>query len=112
MQDAMSQWLNAIRGFDDSTGQIHMGPHGPDALDALGRLPDDLLLTLRQTGRQGWMTPEHHAEHFRVPEPHSHTLLAQLEHYGLLEKTGTVFVISDRFAGGIHQTLQKRGWAT
>ena len=110
MQDAMAGWLNAIERFDEQTGQMVMGEHGDTALKSIDRLSDSLLLTLRATSRQGWMSPEIHAALFRLTIPHSHTVLARLSHFGLLSEQNGRYSLTDRHAGAVYQILEKRGW--
>ena len=111
MQDALRMWLAAIVRVDEKAGIIEMGKVPMNLVQPISLLDDNLLLALRQIARQGWMTPALHAYLFRTHIHQARALLGQLEHLGLITEDGETYVLPDRHAGALYQTLRARGWS-
>lgn len=111
IHDALQLWMTSVRRVDDEAGSVHIGPVPQPPLAALASLPEDVLLTLRQTLRQGWMTPDQHAVVFRTDHATAVSHLARLAHWGLMEEHEGFYFLSGHLAGAVHRVLRRRGWA-
>jgi Kef-type K+ transport system membrane component KefB len=111
VQDALRLWMAAIDEVDEDDACIHLGDVPRPPVARLAELPDDTLVVLVQTLRQGWIDAELHAWQFRTEEHASEAALAQLAHLGLLEADGPRFRIAPHLRGPLARALRVRGWA-
>jgi len=110
IHDALVYWMASVQKVDQQAGVVQVGPVPHPPIAALGRLSEDVLLTLSQVMRQGWITPEVHADLFRRSRSLSAAHLGRLAHYGLLELHDGRFRISPHLLTPVHQVLSDRGW--
>ncbi len=111
LQDALRLWMAAIDRVDEEEGALHLGMVPRPPVAQLAELPDDVLLTLVQVLRQGWMDADQHAWLFRVDVPRADAHLAQLVHLGLLEEQGPRVLVRPHLRGPLERALRLRGWA-
>jgi hypothetical protein len=117
--DALHLWLASVEGVmangarsEGSLDTMVIGAPVHPPISAIRDLPDDVLVTLRQIARQGRITPNQHAEQFRLEPDVSHALLSRLAHWGLLRRSdGERFRLRKRLAGPISRVLAERGLA-
>ncbi|MCB9742823.1 MAG: cation:proton antiporter [Alphaproteobacteria bacterium] len=86
LSDALRLWMASVQRIDDDRGEIVVGEVPRTPIKLLRRLPEDVLMTLRQAARQGRLTAKGHAAQFRMEEDDSEAVLARLTHWGLLER--------------------------
>jgi hypothetical protein len=110
LSDALRLWMASIRSVDDGSERIELGPVPRPPLTRLGLLPEEDLVTLLETTRQGWIVPDQHARLFRQPLQRSEAHLAHLAQLGLLVEEGGVARIAPHLRGPLHQVLSRRGW--
>lgn len=108
--DALRLWMAAIHSVSEEQGIVHVGQVPRPPFAALEQLPEDILLTLRQVMRQGWLTPELHAYMFRSDRSASASHLARLAHWGLLYHEDGAYFLADHLSGPVHRALRRRGW--
>jgi Kef-type K+ transport system membrane component KefB len=111
LQDALRLWMAAIREVDDQQERVRIGAVPRPPLTRLAHLPDDILLTLLETGRQGWTDPEQHARLFRLSRQAAEAHLLGLAHLGLLVRDGEVLRIAPHLRSPVQRVLAQRGWA-
>lgn len=111
LQDALRLWMAAIDRVDEEGGALHLGTVPRPPVAQLAELPDDVLLTLVQVLRQGWMDAEQHAWLFRIDTGRAEAHLAQLVHLGLLEEQGPRVQVRPHLRGPLERALRIRGWA-
>ena len=110
VRDALRLWLASIRGVQNDE-LVRVGRVPPSAYAALSRLADDVLITLYQIHRQGWMHPRVLAHLFRVDQGAAHAELARLAHLGLLEEQdGQVYRVEVHLRGALARVLIEKGW--
>jgi Kef-type K+ transport system membrane component KefB len=110
LQDALRLWMAALREVDDQQGRVRIGAVPRPPLTRLAHLPDDILLTLLETGRQGWTAPEQHARLFRTPLQVAEAHLMGLTHLGLLVRDGEVLRIAPHLRSPVQRVLAQKGW--
>ncbi|MBN2799711.1 MAG: cation:proton antiporter [Deltaproteobacteria bacterium] len=110
MHDALRLWMAAVDKVDETAGVVLVGPVLQPPLAALASLPDEVLLTLRQTLRQGWLTASSHGRLFRNETATSASHLARLAHWGLLEQRGDYFCLATNLVAPVRRELIHRGW--
>ena len=109
LSDALRLWLASINSIDTARDVIAVGqiPHPP--IRAIRRLPDDVLITLRQVARQGRLTAPNHALQFRVEPEVSSAYLARLSHWGLLYRDDLgAYRFQQDMAGPLYRVLHER----
>ena len=111
VQDALRLWMAAIDEVDEDRAFIHLGHVPRPPVARLAELPDDLLLTLVQALRQGWIDSELHAWQFRTDPASAQAVLAQLVHLGLLHAEGPRYSVVPHLRGPLARALRQRGWA-
>lgn len=112
LQDALMLWLASIEKVSEESKTVELGPVRRRPLSALRRLPESVLLTLRQTCAQGWIDAEIYACTFRVSELEAEAHLCQLSQLGLLSPDGARFEIAPHLAAPIQRILRERRWLT
>lgn len=110
LQDALRLWMAAIRQVDDEQERVRIGAVPRPPLTRLAQLPEEVLLTLVETGRQGWMVHEQHARLFRTTPGAALAHLTALVHQGLLVRDGEVLKLAPHLRGSIHRVLARKGW--
>lgn len=110
MADALRLWMASVTEVDEASGRISVGPVPSPPLVALDALPDDALLTLRQTVHQGWVSAAVHAEAFAWEPGASGAALAGLESLGLLTRDGERYRIAEHLRTAVVTVLRRRGW--
>lgn len=111
VRDALRLWLASIRGVQNDE-LVRVGRVPPSPYDALSRLPEDMLLTLFQVMRQGWMHPRVQAHLFGVELGVAQAELARLTHLGLLEELeDRVFRVQVHLRGALTRVFIEKGWA-
>ncbi len=110
LQDALRLWMAAIDRVDEEGGALHLGTVPRPPVAQLSELPDDVLLTLVQVLRQGWMDAEQHAWLFRTDLCRADAHLAQLVHLGLLVEQGPRVLVRSHLRGPLERALRIRGW--
>ncbi|MCB9746522.1 MAG: cation:proton antiporter [Alphaproteobacteria bacterium] len=86
LSDALRLWMASVQRIDDDRNEIVIGEVPRTPIKLLRRLPEDVLMTLRQAARQGRLTAKGHAAQFRMEVDDSEAVLARLTHWGLLER--------------------------
>jgi hypothetical protein len=110
VRDALRLWLASIRGVQNDE-LVRVGRVPASAYAALSRLSDEVLITLYQIVRQGWMHPRVLAHLFRIDEGAAHAELARLAHLGLLEEQeGQVYRVEVHLRGALARVLIEKGW--
>jgi NhaP-type Na+/H+ or K+/H+ antiporter len=110
VRDALRLWLASIRGVQNDE-LVRVGRVPPSPYAALSRLPDEVLVTLYQIMRQGWMHPRVQAHLFRIDQGTAHAELARLAHLGLLEEMdGQVYRVEVHLRGALARVLIEKGW--
>ncbi|MFT5686538.1 MAG: hypothetical protein ACI8RZ_007494, partial [Myxococcota bacterium] len=108
--EALPLWLAAIQRVDEDAGVILMGPVPRPARGRLSRLPEDDLLLLRATLRQGWIDPDTCTALFRVDSQTARARLAGLAGMGLLQEADGCYTISSHLHGPLCTVLSERRW--
>jgi Kef-type K+ transport system membrane component KefB len=111
LRDAQSLWLASASVLDDEREELIMGAAATTPLSACRKLPEEMLLTLRQVARQGRITANQHAMVFQSSETSSEALLNRLAHLGFLKRhpSGWYRFTRNR-AGLIYRTLRDKGY--
>ena len=109
LPDALRLWMAAVRGVQESTDTVILGPPPRSRVDALRQLDDDMLLALRQAVRQGHLGVEDFSHQFRLAPDEARARLAQLDHWGLIVPAGEGwFELRAELDGAIHRVLVER----
>ena len=115
VRDALRLWLASIDEVDERQDIVHMGPLPPSPASALRRLPEEQLLELYLTARQGWIDPDVLAWQLRVPRRSAEARLLRLADEGILEQVGEpeqeIFRVAVHLRGALARVLGERGWA-
>jgi len=110
VRDALRLWLASIRGVQNDE-LVRVGRVPPSPYSALSRLSDEVLLTLYQVMRQGWMHPRVQAHLFRIDLGTARAELARLAHLGLLEEQdGQVYRVEVHLRGALARVFIEKGW--
>ncbi len=112
LQDALVLWLASIKRVNEEARTVELGPVPKRPLPAMRRLPDKVLLTLRQAALQGWIDTETYAVTFRVSALQAEAHLTSLCQLGLLSPDGGRFEIAAHLAAPLQRVLQERKWLT
>ena len=110
VRDALRLWLAAIERVDETGDFVRLGSVPPSAQAAIRRLPEDVMLTLHQVARQGWMNADVHGHLFRVDRTTAEAQLARLANWGLLSEKGGNYRITLHLRGAVYRVLAERGW--
>jgi NhaP-type Na+/H+ or K+/H+ antiporter len=112
LRDALSLWLSSVREFNPTNDNLTLSKPPQMPLLQVANLPQDGLLSLRQIARQGRLSAQDHATHFQLHPTASESKLAQLAHWGLIERTETgAYRMREELQGCIYRVLKKRGLA-
>ena len=112
IRDALVLWMASVDKVDDGVSKVWMGSVPASPVDAIRHLPDDVLLTLWQIARNGWIDPEVHANLFRSSPRASEAHLNRLAHWGVLEAKEGRFRITVHLRGAVVRVMTQKGWAT
>ena len=110
LQDALRLWMASILEVDDEKERVRIGAVPRPPLTRIARLPEETLLTLFETARQGWTSPEQHSRLFRTSAQSASAHLASLTQLGLLLPEGGVLRIAPHLRGTVHRALSQRRW--
>ncbi len=110
IHDALSYWMASIRKVDANEGVVKVGPVPRPPIGALARLSEDVLLTLGQILRQGWITAALHADLFRTSESTSRAHLTRLTHFGILHENEGTYRVAPHLLTPLRRVLRDRGW--
>lgn len=108
LSDALRLWMASVVEVSEERNEILIGDVPRTPIRALRRLPEDVLMTLRQVSRQGRLTARGHARQFRMEVPDSEALLDRLRHWGLLERTQDSYHFAPGLAGSLYRVLRER----
>lgn len=112
LQDALMLWLASIKRVSEEGKTVELGPIPRRPLGAMRRLPERVLLTLRQACFQGWIDAETYACTFRVSLLQAEAHLCHLSQLGLLSPDGDRFEITPHLAAPVQRVLRERRWLT
>ena len=112
VRDALRLWLASVDAVDEDGDFVHIGPVPPSPLSALRHLPEEVLLTLYQIARQGWMDAHVQSYLFRVDQTTAEAQLARLAHIGILARKQGRYRIHPHLRGPIHRVLRETGWVS
>jgi hypothetical protein len=111
LQVALTYWVASVERFDGHNGVVRIGAPPPSPMEALERLPEDVLIAVYAIARQGWMNAETFASLFRISRPAADGRLSKLAGLGLLERVaGGAFVVPRHLRGAVERALQEGGW--
>jgi len=111
LRDAQSLWLASASVLDEEREELIMGGAVSTPLSACRKLPEEMLLTLRQVARQGRLTAQEHSMVFQYSETSSEALLNRLTHLGFLKRHSSGWYrFTKNRAGLIYRTLRDRGY--
>jgi hypothetical protein len=112
LRDALRLWLSSVSEFNPSNDKLTLSKPPQLPLLQVINLPQEGLLSLRQIARQGRLSAQEHATHFQLHPTASESKLAQLAHWGLIERTETgAYRMRQELQGCIYRVLKKRGLA-
>jgi NhaP-type Na+/H+ or K+/H+ antiporter len=112
LRDALALWLSSVTLFNPTTDQLTIGKPPRLPLNHVASLPEEGLLCLRQIARQGRLSPEEHAIHFQLNSTTSESRLAQLAHWGLIErKEDGPYRLRAELEGCVYRVLRQKGLA-
>jgi hypothetical protein len=108
----LALWLSSVTLFNPTTDQLTIGKPPRLPLNHVASLPEEGLLCLRQIARQGRLSPEEHAIHFQLNSTTSESRLAQLAHWGLIErKEDGPYRLRAELEGCVYRVLRQKGLA-
>ena len=111
LRDAQSLWLASASVLDEEREELIMGGAASIPFAACRKLPEEMLLTLRQVARQGRLTAQQHSMVFQSSETSSEALLNRLTHLGFLKHNPSGWYRFKRNrAGLIYRTLRHKGY--
>jgi hypothetical protein len=108
--DALRLWMASIRVVDDDDERVVLGAVPRPPLTRLAQLPDEVLVTLLETTRQGWIDEDQHRFLFRTDIATARAHLAAMTQSGLLVDEVGVLRIAGHLRGPVHRVLAWRGW--
>lgn len=109
LSDALRLWMASVVEVSEERNEIVLGDVPRTPIKALRRLPEDVLMTLRQVSRQGRITARGHARQFRMEVPDSEAMLDRLRHWGLLERGAEgSYSFAPGLAGSLYRVLRER----
>ena len=112
LRDALALWLSSVKNYEPATDTITLGKPPILPIQQLANLPQEGLLSLRQVARQGRLNAQEHATHFQLHPIASESKLAQLAHWGLIERTDAGFYqFTPQLEGCIYRVLHQKGLA-
>lgn len=112
MHDALRLWMASVEEVDDEAGILRMGRVPSPPMTRLAGLPEEILLTLLQCLRQGWLTDELLAGQLRVERGFATARLSAMAHQGLLVEVDGRYRIATHLRSPIERVLRDRGWAS
>jgi Kef-type K+ transport system membrane component KefB len=111
VRDALRMWLAAVDQVDETGEFVRVGPVPRSPQAEVRRLPENILLSLYQVARQGWMDAAVQAHLFRVDATTAEAQLSRLAHMGLLERRANgAYRIARHLRGPVYRVLRERGW--
>lgn len=111
MHDALRLWMASVAEVDDEDGVVRMGRIPSPPLTRLAGLSEDVLLTLMQCLRQGWLTDDLLAGQLRVERGFATARLSAMAHQGLLIEQDGRYRIATHLRSPVERVLRDRGWA-
>jgi hypothetical protein len=114
LQDALRLWVASVLEVDDEGERIRVGPVPAVPIGPLAELSEEVLSTLLETTRQGWMGAAQHQRLFRTSRLVSVAHLAGLCHAGVLATAHAdgdeVYRVAAHLRAPLHQVFALRGW--
>jgi NhaP-type Na+/H+ or K+/H+ antiporter len=112
LRDALALWLSSVKTYEASSDAITLDRPPPLPIQQVESLAIESLLCLRQIARQGRLNAQEHATHFQLHPIASESKLAQLAHWGLIERhEGDFYQLTAELEGSIYRVLHQKGLA-